>query len=444
MDFENLANIKNPEELQSYIKIKVEEEIRLRGSEIKQEKADLQHQQVEMTQKLAKLQAAEKQLEVKAVEINKRIKGEIEKQEILLNERKKDLDRKYFENEKKLERQFADKEKLLENKEKNLNKQAFEAEKRINAEMQRREREIERKRIVEERKIPNIVKSAQDEVRIQKKVIEDEQKKLDKKISTLRKAEKKLQRRQDDLNRQAGSSDYKDENSFQKQRVKKEEDDSNSWLTTYSDVITLLLTLFVFMLTVAKMDSKKLDEIQHAINIGLLKKSGDELINKGQLKEPVFAAMRKKLQDVFKANKISDQVSLQITDDGVKLELASSALYDLGSATIKKEIEPVLDEIATILLEVDKEDIIIEVEGHTDNIPIKTVQFPSNWELSANRATNIVKFFISKGVNSGKLRASGFADSRPKVPNLDREGNSVPLNQAQNRRVEIYIEKAKK
>ena len=70
--------------------------------------------------------------------------------------------------------------------------------------------------------------------------------------------------------------------------------------------------------------------------------------------------------------------------------------------------------------------------------------FPSNWELSANRATNIVKFFIDKGVNPGKLRASGFADSRPKVPNLDSDGNPIPLNQAQNRRVEIYIEKAKK
>lgn len=440
---ENLANIKSPEELQAYITKKVEEEIRFNHSELLEEKRDLEKQKVEISTKLKKVEETEKKLELKVTEINKKIKVEIDKQERTIAEKKKELEKKLIENEKQLERKFSDREKQLENKEKDINKKTFEAEKKMEAEFAKREREIERKRLIEERKIPNIVKKAQDEARLQKRVLEEEKKKIEKKIFDLKRKQKEISKREGDVNRREDKYSHKDENTFQKNRFKKEEGDDESWLTTYSDVITLLLTLFVFMFTVAKVDNEKLEDLQKAINIGLLKKSGDELLLKGELKEPVFAAMRKKMQEIFTANNISEDVSLSVTDDGVKLELASSALYDLGSANIKKEIEPVLAEISTILTGINEDKILIEVEGHTDNIPIRTVQFPSNWELSANRATNIVKFFIAQGVDSKKLRASGFADSRPKVPNLDRKGNPIPDNQAQNRRVEIYIGKSR-
>jgi len=438
---ETLANIKNPDDLQVYIERKVEEEIRLRHFEFSEEKKELEKQKADIALRYKNVEENEKKLENKVFEINLKIKSEIEKQERIFDEKQKEVEKKLIENEKELERKYADKEKELENREKDINKKALESESRLNAEMERREREIERKRIIEERKIPNMIQKAQDEIKLQKKVLEDEQKKIDKKIFDLNRKQKEIKKRENNIDRREDMNSHRDENTFIKNRVKKEDDDSNSWLTTYSDVITLLLTLFVFMFVVAKVDSEKLDELQAAIKIGLLKKDGSQILQKGELREPVFAAMKKKLQKVFKTNNVSEDIALTLTDDGVKLELASSALYDLGSANIKKEMEPVLSEISVILLGINKDNISIEVEGHTDNIPIKTIQFPSNWELSANRATNIVKFFIEKGVNPEKLRASGYADSRPKVPNLDNKGKSIPENQAQNRRVEIYIGK---
>jgi len=438
---ETLANIKNPDDLQVYIERKVEEEIRLRHFEFSEEKKELEKQKADIALRYKNVEENEKKLENKVFEINLKIKSEIEKQERIFDEKQKEVEKKLIENEKELERKYADKEKELENREKDINKKALESESRLNAEMERREREIERKRIIEERKIPNMIQKAQDEIKLQKKVLEDEHKKIDKKIFDLNRKQKEIKKRENNIDRREDMNSHRDENTFIKNRVKKEDDDSNSWLTTYSDVITLLLTLFVFMFVVAKVDSEKLDELQAAIKIGLLKKDGSQILQKGELREPVFAAMKKKLQKVFKTNNVSEDIALTLTDDGVKLELASSALYDLGSANIKKEMEPVLSEISVILLGINKDNISIEVEGHTDNIPIKTIQFPSNWELSANRATNIVKFFIEKGVNPEKLRASGYADSRPKVPNLDNKGKSIPENQAQNRRVEIYIGK---
>ncbi|HPN37156.1 MAG TPA: OmpA family protein, partial [Melioribacteraceae bacterium] len=84
---------------------------------------------------------------------------------------------------------------------------------------------------------------------------------------------------------------------------------------------------------------------------------------------------------------------------------------------------------------------LVEVEGHTDNIPINTPQYPSNWELSTNRATNIVKLFIEEGIPPVRLRAAGYADSRPKLSNVDVNGNSIPQNQAANRRVVIFVQR---
>jgi chemotaxis protein MotB len=81
----------------------------------------------------------------------------------------------------------------------------------------------------------------------------------------------------------------------------------------------------------------------------------------------------------------------------------------------------------------------VDIEGHTDNIPIKTLQFPSNWELSVSRATNIVKYMIEKGIPSERLKAAGYADTKPKAPNIDDAGNPVPGNQAKNRRIVLKI-----
>jgi chemotaxis protein MotB len=108
-------------------------------------------------------------------------------------------------------------------------------------------------------------------------------------------------------------------------------------------------------------------------------------------------------------------------------------LNDGGKAILRGILEPLTSALA--------EGYRIRVEGHTDDTPIDTPQFPSNWELSTARASAVVHYFLEQGVPAERLRAVGYADTEPKVPNRDAAGNPIPANQAQNRRVVIKLEK---
>ena len=98
-----------------------------------------------------------------------------------------------------------------------------------------------------------------------------------------------------------------------------------------------------------------------------------------------------------------------------------------------------MTDLSGIIQGLGEEDYIVEVEGHTDNVPIKTAKFPSNWELSSLRAVNVAKLFESMGVKKSQLSAIAYADTRPKLPNLDSNGSAVPENQAKNRRVVVHV-----
>jgi flagellar motor protein MotB len=123
------------------------------------------------------------------------------------------------------------------------------------------------------------------------------------------------------------------------------------------------------------------------------------------------------------------------------IEISSAAFFDSGSATLRPDGEVILRNVATQLKADKFRDYNITVEGHTDDQPIQTLQFPSNWELSTARASAVVHFFLSEGLSAQKLSAAGYADTFPKLPNRDANGNSIPENQAQNRRVVIKLEK---
>lgn len=110
--------------------------------------------------------------------------------------------------------------------------------------------------------------------------------------------------------------------------------------------------------------------------------------------------------------------------------LQEKILFPPGSAEIKPETYPILDKLYEILKDLPNP---VEVEGHTDSIPISTEKFPSNWELSTARASSIVRYFIAKGINPERLKASGYADTKPIA------SNATPKGRAQNRRVEVVI-----
>jgi flagellar motor protein MotB len=123
------------------------------------------------------------------------------------------------------------------------------------------------------------------------------------------------------------------------------------------------------------------------------------------------------------------------------LEMSSAAFFDSGSATLSPAGAAILRGELGKLNSDQYEDYEITVEGHTDDTPIRTAQFPSNWELSTARAAAVVHFLLDQGIPARKLRAAGYADTFPKLPNRDADGNPIPENQAQNRRVVIKLEK---
>ncbi len=123
------------------------------------------------------------------------------------------------------------------------------------------------------------------------------------------------------------------------------------------------------------------------------------------------------------------------------LEISSSAFFGSGSATLNESGKSILRDVAVELKSSQYEEYHIVVEGHTDDTPITTTHFYSNWELSTARATAVVHFFLDQGLPAQRLHPAGYADTRPKVPNRDANGNAIPENQAQNRRVVIRLEK---
>ena len=206
-------------------------------------------------------------------------------------------------------------------------------------------------------------------------------------------------------------------------------EEKEDWLITYADAITLLMAFMVMLLTFSEYDLPAFEEAAAAIESNL---TGREATSPTQL-------LKIDVQDVV-FNMQADQVVKVETDaKGVVIELSSSAFYKPGTAEMREQAIPVLEKMVQTLLAPRYEAYHIDVEGHTDDVPINTEKFPSNWELSAGRATRIVRFLISQEMDPDRMKATGFAATKPKAPNRDAEGKPIPENQAKNRRVVIRI-----
>ncbi len=142
-----------------------------------------------------------------------------------------------------------------------------------------------------------------------------------------------------------------------------------------------------------------------------------------------------------KPQPLSDAPLAQKGDRITTIVFDSTALFGRASATLNSSGKVILQEVVGDLKSEEYRDYAVTIEGHTDDAPISTAQFPSNWELSTARAAAVVRFFVEQGVSAQRLRAAGYADTRPLQPNRDAAGMEIPENQAQNRRVVIVLEK---
>jgi chemotaxis protein MotB len=223
-------------------------------------------------------------------------------------------------------------------------------------------------------------------------------------------------------------------------------------MVTFSDLIMLLLTFFVLLLSMSSMDTKKLKEIFMRLHesVALLGFSGargiDDLANfitRFDQSEASITIDRKRLKDLFMPTRESErkvdeiikdfQELVEIFDDerGVVLSFQETVFFDAGKATIKKGSFRVLDTIAAAI-ESCPNDIL--VMGHTDNIPLRSGIYRSNWELSAQRGLSVLEYFLKgKGLTPSRFFAGGCGASRPLYP------NDTPHHRDSNRRVEIIF-----
>ena len=225
---------------------------------------------------------------------------------------------------------------------------------------------------------------------------------------------------------------------------------SAGWLTTFNDLVTLLMVFFVLLFTMSSIDTKQMQDFQYALQsgLGLLEagKSVNVRIKEGQ---PVEDMSHKKTQpEGVKRSKSSNTTGLlsealvksleadfgikvDHIREGIRLSFADQILFDFGKAHINPVGRALLNQVARAIRQMPDP---VRVEGHTDNIPIQTAHFPSNWELSVARAVNVVKYFIESGnIDPHRLSAVGYGESRPLV------ANDTPANRMKNRRVEILL-----
>ncbi len=209
-----------------------------------------------------------------------------------------------------------------------------------------------------------------------------------------------------------------------------QEDEAEDWLTTYADAITLLMAFFVLFFSFSKVDLEVYDQVAAGLQANMARED----------RETEAKKLQENLKDVLLQEGAQDATKMGTDAQGsITLELDGGAFFKPGSADLTEQAIPVL---TGIFQELNSElyfNFNISIEGHTDDDPINTPRYPSNWELSSNRASTVVRFFITNGMKDTRLRAIGYAATQPKVPNRDESGAPIPDNMIANRRVILRI-----
>ncbi|TMN21193.1 flagellar motor protein MotS [Lentibacillus cibarius] len=255
---------------------------------------------------------------------------------------------------------------------------------------------------------------------------------------------------------------------MKRRRIKKRDDSgAPKWMVTYSDMVTLILVFFILLFSMSQIDIAKFDAISESFRNRMIfdfypspvpmenptehtrdEESGkntnefdtpsDLKGNKDRAEEDTEEKKKDSLDKLLESveqylqnNKLNDVISANRTDRGVVLVLQESILFETGEAEVLDSGKPFLDKIGNLLENIPND---VRVEGHTDNRPISSYRYPSNWELSGARASSVIRYLISRNdFVPERFTAAGFGDTRPVVPNTSE------ANWRKNRRVEMVI-----
>ena len=231
-------------------------------------------------------------------------------------------------------------------------------------------------------------------------------------------------------------------------RNKKEKDDSERWMLSYLDFITLLMIFFLMMYAMSTVDSSKATALAKSLKVGFNSGNGENIIAVSDdtnapptvVEQETLDALaeteklediKKKVDELVNNSELKGSVTTTIQERGLLISFNDSVFFNSGEANIKTDWQGKLKSISKVLNGLDN---YIRVEGHTDNVAINTDYFPSNWQLSSVRAANVVQFLITQGsVRADRLSAVGYGEYRPVKSNDNEEGKSS------NRRVDIVI-----
>ena len=222
-----------------------------------------------------------------------------------------------------------------------------------------------------------------------------------------------------------------------------------AWMVTYGDLVTLLMCFFVLLFAFSEIDAQKFEAVMQSFkgSAGVL--SGGTTLSDSPLvftgmpesntslettDSQVLDTLKKEVESQLKDANIELEITAEVMNRGLLIRFPDNALFDSGNAELKEPAMEALTVIGNILLEEPFIERVISVEGHTDNVPMRSAKFPSNWELSTTRATNVIRFFLDEvGITPKRLSASGYGEYYPIATNETEDGRS------QNRRVDIVV-----
>ena len=210
---------------------------------------------------------------------------------------------------------------------------------------------------------------------------------------------------------------------------RREIDNGEDWALPFADMMTLLLCFFILIVAISSVDEKRFEAVSDTIGEAMGTRTGAKPDGRANLQE-----IRRELE--FSLGDERDHVRLEERTGAVAINLKGSVLFHRGSAGLTRKAQQILGRLAVPLLNIPYR---LAVEGHTDNAPIASSRYPSNWELSASRASAVARFLIDRGFPRHKIQVIGLADTRPVAANTDDTGRPVPENMVRNRRVVILV-----
>ena len=208
-----------------------------------------------------------------------------------------------------------------------------------------------------------------------------------------------------------------------------ESEDDESWQVSYLDIITIVLGFLIILLSASQITKQEFTSLSSIF--GKLSEESEFItVPVNNIQEELYTL----LEDDIEAGNL--EIIRDLND--IRIRFSSDDLYESGSAQLEEPALDLINRVLIAMMQVKYNDFQIDVEGHTDSTPISTSNYPSNWELSTARASNIVRYFNEAGITSKRLKASGYADSRP-VIEYDSVGFPFAAPKEVNRRVVLRL-----